>query len=336
MDTSGAWFSSELPELTQALRTQLLRVGYDPERLRQLSRSRYGVTQIRSVLLCFTEAYPGEQPGVADVARVGEAWRLASHRPTAELHKQLTKHGLDALDPEHRLTPPPSGSQTAPKPAKPLRPRTPGRAATGWLLVVLLIVFQALLGFADLGIGIVVGGIGMIVGWFLPVRRLVYGRHDPSRRVKVGYVLGTLALCYATASTGAVAVMLLGTHGVGHIAYADTETGSHGTRYQQCYVDLPDHYTEPLRTTGHCPAPDGTAVGVYYLPGGDSPLRPVLDTANETLRTSLLWGLPTALGLGLIGFAAVSSLLDPLHTPLTPRNRPTPKPQGKQGKGRRR
>ncbi|MBB4926219.1 hypothetical protein [Kitasatospora kifunensis] len=295
-------------------------VGFDLKRLYGLSRSKYGVSQVRSVLLCFTDVYPGERPGVVDVARAGEAWRLASHRPAQVLREQLEQHGLGEYVPVDQKD----------QKRKPLRPRTPGRAAVGWALVLLLVVFQALLGILDLGVGMVIGGIGLIVGWLLPVRRLVYGRRPAPRAVKVAYVLGALALSYATASTGAVAVMALGTHGVAHIAYEETGTGSHGTQYKQCYLDLPDNNTEQLRTTGACPAPDGTAVDAYYEPGGDSPLLPVLADSASMERAGLVWGLPAALGLGLFGYTMVASLHGlerrPARTPEpTPRSLPKSK-----------
>jgi hypothetical protein len=295
--------------LTEEQREELTTIGFDLDRLHRLSRSRYGVSQIRSVLLCFTDSYPGERPGIADVARVGEAWRLASRRPGSALRAQLEQRGLGHLDPDSGLTHSALGDRRPleERERKPLRPRTPGRVVLGWALVLLLVVIQALLGFLDLGIGMVLGGVGLILGWLLPVRRLVYGRRAAPRAVKVAYVLGALVLCYATASTGAVAVMALGTHATVHIAYDDTEIGSHSTRYRQCYLDLPGGDTEPLRTTGSCPAPVGAPVSAYFMPGGDSPLRPVLADSASLERVGLLWGLPTALGLGLLGYAAAAS-----------------------------
>ncbi|MFF7634613.1 hypothetical protein ACFZB9_15860 [Kitasatospora sp. NPDC008050] len=325
VDTAEEWLSPGLPELTKAQREKLAQVGFDVQRLYELSRSKYGVSQVRSALRCFTDACPGEQPTVADVARVGEAWRLASTRPATILRRELTRHGLNHLDPDagHARSAlgeytPLSKKEREQKP-KPPRPRTPGRAVAGWAVVLLLVVVQALLGILDLGIGMVIGGIGLIVGWFLAVRRLVYGRRNPPRPVKVTYILGAIALCYATASTGAVAVMALGSHGVAHIAYEETDTGSHNTKYKQCYVDLPDSYTEPLRTTGSCPAPDGSPVDVYYQPGGDSPLRPVLANSASLDRAGLVWGLPAALGLGLLGYAAAASTRGVERAPRTER-----------------
>ncbi|MEY9943264.1 hypothetical protein [Kitasatospora sp. GAS1066B] len=329
MDDPQDWRSPGLPALTKEQRRQLTKVGFDLDRLYQLSRSRYGVSQIRSVLLCFTDCYPGEQPGTADVARVGEAWRMASHRPGSVLREQLKQRGLGHLDPDNGLTRSALGDRKAleERERKPLRPRTPGRAVLGWALVLLLVIVQALLGFVDLGIGIVIGGIGLIVGWFLPVRRLVYGRRTAPRAVKVAYVLGALALCYATASAGAVAVMALGTHGTVHIAYEDSEIGSHGTHYRQCYLDLPGGI-EPLRTTGSCPAPGGAPVSAFYLPGGDSPLRPVLADSASLEQAGLLWGLPTVLGLGLLGYAVVASTRG--------LERPAPRPPDGESPGRSR
>lgn len=299
MGIADEWLSPGLPELTKAQRGQLAQVGFDLKRLYGLSRSTYGVSQVRSVLRCFTDACPGERPTVADVARVGEVWRLASDKPATILRRELTRHGLDHLDARTEAKAKAEEQQ--------YRPRTPVRAAVGWAVVLLLVVLQAVLGILDLGIGMVIGGLALVVGWFLAVRRLVYGRRSAPRAVKVTYVLGALALCYATASTGAVAVMVLGSRGVAHIAYEETDTGSHNTSYKQCYVELPDNYTEALRTTGSCPAPDGAPVGVYYRPGGDSPLRPVLADSASLEQAGLVWGLPAALGLGLLGYAAVAS-----------------------------
>lgn len=61
---------------------------------------------------------------------------------------------------------------------------------------------------------------------------------------------------------------LAGEQGTATIAYADMETGSHGTKYIQCWVDLPDGNTEQLPRTGPCPAPDGAHRPVVYSPGG--------------------------------------------------------------------
>ncbi|MDH6143548.1 hypothetical protein P3T35_005583 [Kitasatospora sp. GP30] len=309
MNAPQDWHSPGLPRLTEEQRRELAEIGFDLDRLYQLSRSKYGVSQIRSVLLCFTDSYPGEQPGIVDVARVGEAWRIASHRPGSVLRAQLEQRGLDHLDPDNGLTRSAlgDGKPLEERERRPLRPRTPRRAVLGWALVLLLVVAQALLGFVDLGIGMVLGGVGLIIGWLLPVRRLVYGRRTAPRAVKVAYILGTLVLCYATASTGTVAVMALGTHGTVRIAFENGEIGSHGTHYRQCYLDLPGGDTEPLRTTGSCPAPAGAPVSAYYMPGGDSPLRPVLADSGSLERAGLLWGLPTALGLGLLGYAAAAS-----------------------------
>ncbi|MFE0465194.1 hypothetical protein ACFW1A_38675 [Kitasatospora sp. NPDC058965] len=325
MNAPQEWHSPGLPQLTEAQRRELAKVGWDLDRLYGLSRSTYGVAQIRSVLRCFTDCYPDRPPGVADVARVGEAWRIASRRPGAVLRAQLKLRGLGHLDPDNGLTRSALGD-TKPLEGRervPLRPRTPRRAVLGWSVVLLVVVVQALLGFVDLGIGMVLGAIGMITAWFLAVRRLVYGRRTAPRAVKVAYVLGTLALTYATGATGEVAVMALGTHGTVHVAYEDTETGSHGTRYRQCYLDLPGGDTEPVRTVGPCPGPGGTPVGAYYMPGGDSPLRPVLADAASWEHTGLLWGIPTALGLGLLGYAVVASSRDVDRRP-APRSRPRP------------
>lgn len=324
MNAPQDWHSPGLPELTQEQCRELTGVGFDLDRLYQLSRSKYGVSQIRSVLLCFTDSYSGEQPAVADVARVGEAWGIASHRPGSVLRAQLKQRGLGHLDPDNGLTRSALGDYTPleERERKPLRPRTPARAVLGWALVLLLVIVQALLGSLDLGIGMVLGGLGLIIGWFLPVRRLVYGRRTAPRAVNVTYVLGALALCYATASMGVVAVMVLGTHGTVHIAYDGTGIGSHNTHYRQCYVDLPGGDSEPLRTAGSCPAPTGAPVSAFYMPGGDSLLRPVLADSASLERVGLLWGLPTALGLGLLGYAVLASTRG-LERP-APRPRPEP------------
>ncbi|MFF0296315.1 hypothetical protein ACFYST_12770 [Kitasatospora sp. NPDC004614] len=306
MNAAQDWDSSGLPRLTEEQRRELAESGFDLDRLHRLSRTKYGVAQIRSVLRCFTDACPGEQPGVVDVARVGEAWRLASSRPGAVLREQLKRRGLGHLDRGSEGSGPGGGASAVTRYRKPLLPRTPGRVVWGWALVLLLVVVQVLVGSADLGLGVVVGGIGLIVGWFGPVRRLVYGRRSAPRAVKVTYVLGALALCCATVSVGAVAVMALGTRGTAHIGYEDTGTGSHGTRYHQCYLDLPGGGFDPLRTVGPCPAPRGTVVSAYYMPGGDSLLRPVLADSLAAKRVGL-WGVFTVLGLGLLGYAAAAS-----------------------------
>ncbi|GAA1942219.1 hypothetical protein [Kitasatospora viridis] len=319
-DTPQDWYSPGLPRLTEEQRRELVRAGFDFDRLRALSRSKYGVSQIRSVLLVFTTCYPDERPGTADLARIGEAWRLAGRRPGSALREQLAQRGLREPDPTSG-----SGGGKGGKggdKAKPLLPRTRRRVAAGWALVLPLLLAQAALGLLDLGVGMVVGAVGLIAGWFLLVRRLVYGRRRAPRSVKVAYVLATLLLGYATAFTGELAVVLLGTHGTVRVAYSDTETGSHGTAYRQCYLDLPGGDTEPMRTTGSCPAPDGSPIDAYYMPGGDSPLKPVPASSAELERLTLLWGLPTALGLGLLGYAVLVSSRD-LQRP-APRQRREP------------
>ncbi|MBX7464568.1 hypothetical protein K1Y80_00560 [Streptomyces sp. MAG02] len=186
------------------------------------------------------------------------------------------------------------------KPSKPAIPGLgPRRAALAWALVVALAVLStygpALL---DLGLGIVVGLVALVTLYAWAVRRIIFGGRPISRRNRAGYWIGGALLVVGGAHAPDAFLALAGDQGRATIAYASTETGSHGTRYKQCWVELPGGDVERLSRTGPCPAPDGTEHLVVYSPSGL--VGPIL-----TSRGGLMWW--WAAGFGLAGIAALTT-----------------------------
>ncbi|MFE3684989.1 hypothetical protein ACFXPM_17325 [Streptomyces sp. NPDC059095] len=135
------------------------------------------------------------------------------------------------------------------KPSKPAIPGLgPRRAALAWALVVALAVLStygpALL---DLGLGIVVGLVVLVTLYAWAVRRIIFGGRPISRRNRASYWIGGALLVVGGAHAPDAFLALAGDQGRATIAYASTETGSHGTRYKQCWVELPGGSPGPDR-----------------------------------------------------------------------------------------
>ncbi|MGW5528951.1 hypothetical protein [Streptomyces xanthochromogenes] len=185
---------------------------------------------------------------------------------------------------------------------KPSKSAVPGlgprRAALAWVLVVVLAAVCTFVpALLDLGLGIVVGLLVLITLYAWVLRRIVFGGRPISRRNKASYWIGGALLVVGGMHAPDALLALTGAQGTATIAYTSTETGSHGTRYIQCWVELPSG-TERLPRTGPCPAPVGARRTVVYSPSGLA--GPIL-----TSRGRLMWW--WAAGFGLAGIAALTT-----------------------------
>jgi hypothetical protein len=301
-----AWREADLPELTPEDVKDLKRAGFDPRRLRRLAAgNRYGRSLAVSVLVCFTDAYP-RTATVQDIARAGEASRMTTSRSAADFEAALEARGLRSRGSRTKNDATPS------RPPKPqARPdlRRPASGAgwwLGWSLVAFLaIMTTSVLASLDVGIGIVLGVVLLIVGWGLVVKRLLYRRAPVARGIRLLYVCAAIA--FVVAAVGAANAVLLGfgRQGVGRVDLETEKTGSHGTRYLQCSVQEPDGTDADLRYTGACPGPMGTPVKLVYLPGEVQPWQPVVGSKGSLVPTALLWGAGTLAGCGLLTRAAL-------------------------------
>ncbi|MFJ3310993.1 hypothetical protein ACIPSA_50335 [Streptomyces sp. NPDC086549] len=145
---------------------------------------------------------------------------------------------------------------------------TRSRVIIGWLLVVLLAALTtSLLGALDAGLGGVLGVITLMLSYHLIVRRLILRGNAVPKRVKVCYMLASIALAVSAVYASPARLVAFGKEGVGSIDYQDRQQGSHGT-YLQCYVQDPDGNVDQLPSGGACPHPDGTPVTMVYTADG--------------------------------------------------------------------
>ncbi|WP_406509979.1 hypothetical protein [Streptomyces sp. NBC_00212] len=187
-----------------------------------------------------------------------------------------------------------------------LGPRAMGVA---WIVIITVAVVSTLgPALLDFGVGVVFGLIVLITLYAWVLRRIVFGSRAIPRWAKLTYWVGGALLVVGGVHAPDAFLALAGEQGTATIAYADVETGSHGTKYIQCWVDLPDGNTEQLPRTGPCPAPDGAHRPVVYSPGGV--VGPILRS-----RGDLMWwwaaGFQLA-GVGLLATTAVLTVRDPV------------------------
>lgn len=298
-----AWRDADLPELTPEQEQALKLAGFDVKKLRHLAaEGRYGRSLAISVLICFTDAYP-QAAAVQDIARAGEANRMITSRSADEFEAVLQLHGLHS-----RPAAPGSSRDAKVRKAKALLTATPATGVRWWfawaLVVALALVLTSGLAAADVGVGVVFGVIWLIIGWVLVVRRLAYRRAPAAHWVGRFYLIA--AICFAVAGMGAsnAALLVLGQQGVGSVDSQSEGVGNHGTHYLQCTVRQPDGSYVDVRSTGACPGPVGTPVTMVYVSGGE-PFRPALGTEGSLVPWSVLWGLGTLGGCGLLAGAAL-------------------------------
>ncbi|MGW2815799.1 hypothetical protein [Streptomyces sp. NPDC001415] len=195
------------------------------------------------------------------------------------------------------------------QPAAAIRGLGPRAMAVAWAVIILVATVSTLgPALLDLGVGIVFGLIVLITLYAWVLRRIVYGSRAVPRWAKAAYWVGGALMVVGGVHAPDAFLALTGEQGTATIAYADKETGSHGTQYTQCWVDLPDGNTEQLPRTGPCPGPRGTHRTVVYSPGGV--VGPVL-----AARGDLMWwwaaGFQLA-GIGLLATTAVLTVRDPV------------------------
>ncbi|MFI6684234.1 hypothetical protein [Streptomyces sp. NPDC050485] len=160
----------------------------------------------------------------------------------------------------------------------------------------------------DFGLGIVFGSIVLITLYAWILRRIVFGSRPIPRWAKAAYWVGGALMVIGGVHAPDAFLALTGEQGTATIAYASTETGSHGTKYTQCWVDLPDGSTEQLPTAGPCPAPRGAHLTVVYSPGGV--VGPILKAKSD-----LMWWWAAGLqltGIALLTTTAVLTVRDPV------------------------
>jgi hypothetical protein len=273
------------------------------KKLRHLAAGgRYGRSLAISVLICFTDAYP-QAAAVQDIARAGEANRMITSRSADQFEAVLELHGLHS---RHG-----SSGDAAAKRVTKAKTRLTATPATGvrWWFAWVLMAVPALaltsgLAAADVGIGVVLGSIWLIIGWVLVVHRLAYRRAPVGRWVGRLYLMA--AVCFVVAGLGAsnAALLALGQQGVGSVDSQSEGVGGHGTHYLQCTVRQPDGSYVDVRSTGACPGPVGTPVTMVYVSGGEV-FRPAIGTEGSLAPWAVLWGLGTLGGCGLLAGAAL-------------------------------
>ncbi|MEY9876441.1 hypothetical protein ABH931_005951 [Streptacidiphilus sp. MAP12-33] len=306
-DAAASWREADLPELTPARVNALRKAGFTAAKLERLAaKGRYQRGLVVSVLVCFTDAYPGTA-SVQDIARAGEAGRMITSRSAAEFEAALAEHGLTSR--------PKPGLRTAgeaPGQAQPVVHRPPVRDRRWWFAwsLVLFLALATTTGLAslDFGFGAVLGAVCLIAGWAPLVRRTAYRRVPAPRRIAVLYALAAVGFLVGSAGAADAVMLCFGQHGVGRVDSAMQETGTHGTVYTQCSVDQPDGSWAELRFGGACPGPEGTPVPMFYFAGGDdsTPWRPVPGTAGSVAPLVVLWGVGTLVGCGLLTRAALT------------------------------
>ncbi|MFF4183537.1 hypothetical protein ACFYZ9_10140 [Streptomyces sp. NPDC001691] len=196
------------------------------------------------------------------------------------------------------------------RPAAAVRGLGPRGMALAWAVVVMVATVSTLgPALLDFGLGVVFGLIMLIVLYAWVLRHIAFGSRPVPRWARVTYWVGGALMVVGAVHAPDAFLALTGKQGTATIAYASTETGSHGTKYLQCWVDLPDGNTEKLPRTGACPAPRGAARTVVYSPGGV--VAPLL-----TAKSGLLWwwaaGFQLA-GLAMLTTTAVLTVHDPVR-----------------------
>ncbi|MBF9073268.1 hypothetical protein [Streptacidiphilus fuscans] len=302
-----AWREAHLPALTPEHERDLARAGFDVKKLRRLGvRDGYGRSLAVSVLICFTDAYP-QAASVQDISRAGEASRLITSHSADEFEAALRARGLHSKDPR---------AKTGATSSRPGKPGKPGKSRggkpvsggvwwCGWALLALVAVFfTSCVAAMDIGVGLVIGAVWLILGWFAVVAPL-HRRVPVAREVRRLYVAATFAFVLAGVGASNAVLLGFGQQGVGSVDSQWTGTGSHGTQYLQCTVLQPDGSYDDLRSTGACPGPDGSPVTMVYLPGGeDQPFHPALGTRGSLVPLAVLWGVGTVSGCGMLTVAA--------------------------------
>ncbi|GAA2433123.1 hypothetical protein ACFPFX_28790 [Streptomyces mauvecolor] len=195
------------------------------------------------------------------------------------------------------------------QPAAAVRGLGPRGMAVAWAVIIAVALVStvgpALL---DFGVGVVFGLIVLITLYAWVLRRIVFGSRAIPRWARLTYWVGGALMVVGGVHAPDAFLALVGEQGTATIAYASTETGSHGMKYKQCWVDLPDGNTEQLPRTGPCPAPNGTHRTVVYAPGGV--VAPILAAKGD-----LMWwwaaGFQLA-GVGLLTTTAVLTVRDPV------------------------
>ncbi|MEZ0065293.1 hypothetical protein ABIA32_001289 [Streptacidiphilus sp. MAP12-20] len=292
------WSEVHLPELTPERVKSLKRAGFQADKLRHLAATKYGRSLVVSVLICFTDAYP-QAATTADIARAGEAGRMITTRSAAEFEKALAAHGLHSHG-----TPVPSPDKRPARVTGGYTTRT--RWWLGWLLIgFLAIALTSGVAALDLGFGAVFGGIWLIFGFAVIVRRTVYGGAPVPKRVSRTYALAALGFLVASVGAADAVMVLAGAQGVGAIDTERRETGSHNTPYWVCTVREPDGNYADLWGGRACPDPYGTPVSMVYMPNDAAGVwRPILGTDASLAPMVALWGIGTLAGCGLLIRAA--------------------------------
>lgn len=185
----------------------------------------------------------------------------------------------------------------------------PRAMAVAWAVIIAVAVVSTLgPAMFDFGLGIVFGFIVLITLYAWILRRIVFGSRVIPRWAKATYWVGGALMVVGGVHAPDAFLALTGEQGTATVAYASTETGAHGTKYKQCWVDLPNGNNEQLPKTGACPAPRGAHLTVVYSPGGV--VGPILGT-----RSDLMWwwaaGFQLA-GIGLLTTTAALTVRDPV------------------------
>ncbi|QKG25831.1 hypothetical protein [Actinomadura verrucosospora] len=190
-------------------------------------------------------------------------------------------------------------------------PARPGRARRwlAWTLTFALAIGTTTgLAFFDAGLGIVAGVLALVLAYWLLLRRMALGGRAVARTTRRLFAGGWALLVVGALGAAYAGMLVLGRQGTGRVDYQDEQTGTHGTRYLQCYVIKPDGTDGELRTTGACPASGGTRIAMVYLPHDSGDVaRPLLGTKRRLLPRAAVWAVADLLGLAALAAAARTS-----------------------------
>ncbi|MEU5434967.1 hypothetical protein AB0G73_16555 [Streptomyces sp. NPDC020719] len=185
----------------------------------------------------------------------------------------------------------------------------PRAMAVAWAVIIVVAVVSTLVpAMLDFGLGVVFGFIVLITLYAWILRRVVFGSRAVPRWARATYWVGGALLVVGAVHAPDAFLALTGEQGTATVAYASTETGAHGTKYTQCWVDLPDGNNERLPRTGACPAPRGAHLTVVYSPGGI--VGPIIGSKGD-----LMWWWAAGFqltGIGLLTTTAVLTVRDPV------------------------